>query len=263
MRLLDCDFSKRGRARVLALTVLGTLACVALALALDSYSFASGEWHWGDKPLNDFLIPLVIAPPFFVFLLSKLRELAIAHDELMNVASTDGLTSLLNRRAFTAMVDGYLERVGERPAQGALLVVDVDHFKMVNDRFGHECGDNALKLIAEAIRHSVREIDLVGRIGGEEFGIFIPGLAPEQIAVVAERMRVAVGKAPFMPSDHRYPLSISVGGATFSDRADFGALYRCADRWLYHAKSQGRNRVEVHSLAMPVGGEGPPAAYLH
>ena len=265
MNPLSWDWSKRGRARVFGLSALGTLACILFAFAFDSYSFATGQWRWGTDPANDFLIPLVIAPPFFYFLLSKLRELAIAHHELMTVASTDSLTSLLNRGAFTAMVDGYLERVNEQPdtSQGALLVVDIDHFKSVNDRFGHDCGDKALKLVAQTIKGAVRDVDLVGRMGGEEFCIFIPGLTGDGITGVAERVRLAVNEAHFLAAEHPYQLSVSIGGATFSDHADFSSLYRCADHWLYFAKENGRNRVEVQNLGSSLSENGRPGSFLH
>lgn len=262
---LSWDWSKRGRARVFGLTALGTSACILFAFAFDSYSFATGQWRWGTDPANDFLIPLVIAPPFFFFLLSKLRELAIAHHELMTVASTDSLTSLLNRRAFTTMVDGYLERVEEQPdgSRSALLVVDVDHFKSVNDRFGHDCGDSALKLVARTIKGAVRDVDLVGRMGGEEFCIFIPGLSPDGIRGVAERIRLAVSETRFLAAEHPYRLSVSVGGAIFSEEADFSSLYRCADQWLYFAKENGRNRVEVRYLDTPRSAGGQAERLVH
>jgi diguanylate cyclase (GGDEF)-like protein len=238
--------------RVYLFTTLGTLLCIAVAFAIDSYSFETGTWRWGESPWNNLIIPLVLAPPFFFYLLSKLRELAIAHHELMNVASTDSLTACLNRRAFTEMVEGYLRRVAEaqnrdRPAAqaGALLVIDVDHFKSVNDRFGHDHGDEALKIIASTIKGVVRDIDLVGRIGGEEFSVFLPGLQAEGVANVAERIRREIGEAAFRPHGERYRLSASIGGAVFDRPFSFSELYRRADRQLYRAKQSGRDRVDL------------------
>ena len=146
---------------------MGTLACIVLAFALDGYSFQSGRWEVPIRWYNNILIPIVVAPPFFYFLLSKLRELSLAHRELLTVASTDPLTNCLNRRAFTALVDGYLSKFDDstEKGQGALLVLDVDHFKDVNDRYGHDCGDQALILIADTIKASVREPDLVASGG--------------------------------------------------------------------------------------------------
>ena len=243
------DLSARGWGRVVLFSTLGTLACSCVAFILDSYSFETGTWRWGETPLNNIFIPLVVAPPFFVYLLSKLRELAIAHHELSIVASTDVLTSCLNRRAFTAMVDAYLERVvgEEAKREGALLIIDVDHFKEVNDNFGHESGDEALKIIAQTIKGVVREIDLVGRIGGEEFSVFLPGTDANRTHLIAERIRAAVSTVEFYPTGNRCDLSVSVGGATYDREATFSELFRQADLRLYSAKQNGRNRVEIQN----------------
>lgn len=259
---MNLDWSKRGWARVWAVTVAGTLICIAFALAFDSYSFATGEWRWGTDPLNNFLIPGLIAPPLFFLFSNKLRELAIAHHELATVAATDGLTSLLNRRAFSEMVDGYLQKV-EKAAnldQDGMLLIDVDHFKVVNDSFGHDLGDEALKLIASTISTNVRETDLVGRLGGEEFGVFIPAQSPERISAMAERIRTAVNDAHFAPNGRLYPLSVSVGGLIFGRGLRFSDIYRNADERLYEAKRNGRNRIEMSTLqaaATPARMEAP------
>ena len=242
------DLSARGWGRVILLSGLGTLVCILVSFAIDSFSFETGTWRWGNAPWNNAIIPLVLAPPFFVYLLSKLRELAIAHHELSIVASTDVLTSCLNRRAFTAMVDAYLERVNVEQAkgEGALLIIDVDHFKSVNDSFGHECGAEALKIIAQAIKGVVREIDLVGRIGGEEFSVFLPGTDANRTKLIAERIRAAISTVEFYPTESRCDLSVSVGGATYDRQATFSDLFRQADQRLYAAKKNGRNRVEIN-----------------
>jgi GGDEF domain-containing protein len=173
------DFSPRGWGRVILWTVVGTIACVAIALYVDSFNFHTMT---GDELtraiLVDVFLPICLAVPMLLFLLIKLRQLAIAHHQLAQVASTDSLTSVLNRGAFTAMVEGYLKQVREDDFAhrgGALLVIDADNFKTVNDTFGHDAGDEALKLIAKAIARLLRTTDLVGRIGGEEFAVFLPG----------------------------------------------------------------------------------------
>jgi diguanylate cyclase len=235
---------------VVVFTTLGTLACIIVAFAVDSYSFVTRSWRWGERPLNNVIIPLILAPPFFYFLLSKLRELAIAHQELLVVSATDSLTSCLNRRAFTALVDGYLDRVTLRQvaAEGALLVIDVDHFKAVNDNFGHEQGDEALRIIARKIRDEVRDTDFVGRLGGEEFSVFLPGMGQPNTEIIAERIRSAVNAAEFTPLGQQYPLSVSVGGVTFETSVSYGDLYKYADLQLYSAKRNGRNRVEIQHI---------------
>ncbi len=251
---MKLDWSSKGRARVYAFTVLGTLVCVGFAFVFDGYSFKDGTWRWGSDPINNLLIPLILAPPLFLFILTKMRQLAIAHEELMTVAATDSLTSLLNRRAFTEMVDGYLNRVEEAAAasHNALFVIDVDHFKDVNDRFGHENGDKALQLIAEAITETVHNSDLVGRIGGEEFCVFMPRKPSDHFPIAAERIRSAINNVDFVVNEQRHLLSVSVGGVIFERGATFSDLYRGADERLYVAKRNGRNRVEL--AVLPAGG---------
>lgn len=245
------DWSERGWARVYIFTALGTAVCIAFAFAFDSYSFSTGTWQLSDNSINNLLIPLLIGPPFFFVLLNKMRQLAIAHRELLTVAMTDGLTSLLNRRAFTEMVDGYLKRAKEAgaPTYGALLAIDVDHFKIINDSFGHDIGDEALKQIARSIVSAVRETDIVGRIGGEEFCVFIPGQSPESVRLVAERIRTSISETAFEARGQPQHLSASIGGVTFNRNATFDDLYRYADEWLYCAKNAGRNRVELRAFS--------------
>lgn len=258
---MKIDWSATGWARAYVFTALGTVACIAFAFVFDSFSFITGAWQWGSDPLNNLLIPLFLAPPLFFFLLYKMRQLAIAHQELMKIATTDGLTSLLNRRAFTEMVDAYLKRAETAltPSHGALLLIDVDHFKIINDKFGHDVGDEALKLIARTIASSLRETDLVGRVGGEEFCVFIPAQSPERIQTVAERIRSSVYDAVFNARGQRHSLSVSVGGVVFDHTAEFSDLYRGADERLYRAKRNGRNRIELCAFD-----EGPVAlAAMH
>ena len=245
---MKLDFSPRGQSRVYLLTVLGSLLCVGVAYFLDSFNFATGQWITGN--INNLFIPLILAVPMLHFTLTKLRELAIAHHELMHIAATDSLTSLLNRRAFNAMVHGYLERMERRHAvfSGALLIVDIDHFKVINDNFGHVHGDEALRLVARSIRDSVRDFDVVGRMGGEEFSIFLPGSNPHHAATTAERIRLAIQAIEFAPVGAPHRISASVGGAVFDRCLTFAELYQVADQRLYAAKRQGRNRVELMGL---------------
>ena len=176
--------SSTSLARVVSLTVAGTLLCISVAMAIDSFSFGTMTWRWGSDPLNNVVIPAVLAPPLLFLLLWKMRELAMAHREVLTAASTDSLTQCLNRRAFTAMVEGYLESLR---GSGALLVIDVDHFKSVNDTYGHVEGDKDLELIAGAIKGSVRSNDLVARMGGEEFSVFLPATDASGAAVAGKR----------------------------------------------------------------------------
>lgn len=187
-------------------------------------------------------MPTALGGPILLFLQVRSAQLREANRKLETLASTDWLTDCLNRRAFTSRVGATL---GRAAGSGALLVIDADHFKTVNDRFGHERGDEVLQMIAAAIRDSVRDGDLVGRIGGEEFGVFLKDAGHDVATRAAERIRAAVN-ALFVTSEGvAQRLSVSIGGAVCAGDSDFSELFQIADRRLYEAKHAGRNRVEL------------------
>jgi diguanylate cyclase len=176
---------------------------------------------------------------------NKLRDFAIAHYEMSILASHDGLTGCLNRGAFITLVDAYLSDPGERGGLSCgLLVIDADNFKSINDRFGHSAGDSALRLIALAIKGGIRAADLIGRVGGEEFAVFLPRAELIEAQTIGERIRRAVGAQDFRPLGKPEMLTVSVGGAVFGGPVSFRELFGSADACLYAAKRYGRNRVE-------------------
>jgi len=255
----------RGWMQLARWTVFGTLGCIALSVSFNYVFFSiHAPAALFESVVSATVIPILLAGPLFFYLTLKMRELAVANHKLRVLASTDSLTSCLNRGAFTNLVDGYLERLprttGER--LGAMLVIDADHFKSINDRFGHHLGDEALKLIAEAIRTSIRKGDIVGRLGGEEFGVFLPQVSAEAAAAIAERIRLRIHDTEFMPDGRVLPISVSIGGAAFERRLSFSELFRIADERLYAAKSTGRDRVEM--TFVPAGSRlGELAATIH
>lgn len=240
--------SLRGWFRLTQWTVFGTLGCVAIAVGFNYLYFkavAPEAIHPGLVSAT--IIPILLAGPLFFYLTLKLRELAIANHKMRIVASTDSLTACLNRGAFTNIVDTHLGTLpaGDGLRQGALLVIDADRFKSINDRFGHHCGDDALRMIANGIRLVLRKKDVFGRLGGEEFGVFLPEATPAEAAMVAERIRNAVSCANFQVDGRRRNLSVSIGGACFDGQVSFGELFRTADERLYAAKNTGRDKVEM------------------
>lgn len=190
------------------------------------------------------ILPLALGGPSFFCMLARQRKLALTNERLRILASTDGLTGCLNRRAFTTEVMARLAD-GEAGGCGALLVIDADEFKSINDRFGHDQGDAALKCIAAAIRSSVRRDDPVGRMGGEEFATFLVGADHHVACAIADRILAAIREARFAPNGQRHPLSVSIGGAALGRQDSFATLYRTADRCLYEAKQAGRDRLEM------------------
>ncbi|MBN9317846.1 MAG: GGDEF domain-containing protein [Devosia sp.] len=187
-------------------------------------------------------LPAALGGPVLLFLQVRSAQLRVANRRLETLASTDWLTDCLNRRVFTASVSSALDS-GE--PTGTLLVIDADHFKTINDRFGHERGDEVLQMIAAAIRDSIRDGDLVGRLGGEEFGVFLKGAGFEAAGRIAERIRAAINGLFVTSEGVVQRLSVSIGGAVCAGDGGFAQLFRVADRRLYAAKHAGRNRVEL------------------
>lgn len=245
--------SARGWLMLARWTLAGTLGCIAVAVTINWLMFRGfGREAMTQSVASAVLIPVVLAGPLFFYLTLKMRELAVVNHKLKELATIDGLTACLNRTEFAARVDAVLEGAGERRrSQAALLVIDADHFKAINDRFGHDQGDEALRLIAAAIRDCVRREDLVGRLGGEEFGVFLPGANGRNAQDIAERIRGAISGTRFLPAEAEHRLSASIGGATVEGRSDFQTLFRMADRRLYEAKAAGRDRVAMSPDAAP------------
>jgi len=169
----------------------------------------------------------------------------------LDMALTDPLTGLYNQRYLRR----HLSNLTDDPAarELALLLIDIDHFKSVNDRFGHPAGDTALRLIADTLRANTRVFDLVARYGGEEFVVVMPGSGIEDALPAAERLRSATEALGFEPAGGgKVQLTISVGVAsTGGQRSSMETLLHAADNALYEAKRGGRNRVMVAAPAPP------------
>lgn len=177
-----------------------------------------------------------------------------ANDRLEEISLLDGLTNVANRRSFEITLDVEWHRATRSESSLALLMMDVDCFKMLNDRYGHRYGDACLVEIADAVRLNLgRSGDFVGRFGGEEFAVLLPSTSEEDARVVAERLRLAVlGREIENERAAGGIVSISIGLAVY---AQFGsgsaeALVEAADRALYQAKQNGRNRVERYAEAV-------------
>lgn len=254
------DLSPLGKGRIYLATAAGTVFCIGAALLVDSFNFGSmSPDRLMRAILVDIFLPTALAGPLIWFFMSKLRALAIAHERLAIFASTDPLTGVLNRSALTARIEQQLAAppTDGIPVRGALLILDADNFKSINDTHGHEQGDVALKLITEATRSVLRNTDLLGRIGGEEFCVFLPGASQFTADAVGERIRHAVSVVPFNPAGNRHRLSVSIGGAVFDRPLPLSDLLRIADQQLYFAKQNGRDRVSISPI---VHYESVPAA---
>ncbi|MBN2123172.1 MAG: diguanylate cyclase, partial [Deltaproteobacteria bacterium] len=170
---------------------------------------------------------------------------------ILILASTDGLTGLLNRRAFMERMEGELHRAGREGKGLSVILADIDYFKKINDSHGHQAGDTVLQRFAEQLRKSSRPYDLVGRYGGEEFVICLPGTGLSQAASVGERLRKGVEemKTESPSVAVAIPITASFGVASLVQESgeDMDSLIHRADEALYRAKAEGRNRVVVNA----------------
>jgi len=186
--------------------------------------------------------------------------------QLAWLANTDELTELRNRRAFMEAGELLLRQCRRYPQQLAALLIDIDHFKTINDRYGHHVGDQAIRRVADALTAALRETDIIGRLGGEEFAVLMPHTDRAAALHAAERLRQAVANLKIgLLSGGPLTTTISVGVAPYETGITLDNLLMHADMALYQAKNLGRNRVHFHSPDTPVPQErdlfeDPPAS---
>ena len=179
--------------------------------------------------------------------------------DLARLAMIDPLTAILNRRAFMLEYERELSRCVREKTGLALAIFDLDHFKDVNDTHGHLVGDKVLRRVADTLRASLRGHDVIGRYGGEEFALLMPGADTAAALAGTERARLAVGERPIQVGSLRIPITVSAGvAADGSAGADWESLLRRADAALYEAKRSGRNRVVAAQGLPPRGGSTVP-----
>jgi diguanylate cyclase (GGDEF)-like protein len=229
----------------------GTLACIPL-VALGE-TVGAIHLHWPER--QELSLPVRLA----MLRVSEHSALSIANRRLLlalrGQADTDGRTGLTNSRAFDETVQ---RRLSMKPQgdRAAILMLDLDHFKDFNDRYGHPAGDEALRVFAQLLGASIREQDVAARYGGEEFAVYLAGLGATEAAEVAERVRERIETTiiPLGPGKTGR-LTVSIGIASAPDEgSELVALLRAADEALYRAKLAGRNRVVTRN------GGGAPAA---
>jgi two-component system cell cycle response regulator len=210
-----------------------------------------------DLGANDYIIRPIDKNELTARARTQIRRKRL-HDRLrenyhrsLSLALTDPLTGLYNRRYVSAHLEGLMNRAGEVAKGPALLMFDIDHFKRINDSYGHLAGDAVLCEIAKRAQHHVRSFDLVARYGGEEFLVLMPETNLQAALVVGERLRLSIDEAPFVLPDTRKEIkvTVSIGVATTLDHGDSPTdLLRRADEALYAAKNGGRNRMESWPL---------------
>ena len=172
----------------------------------------------------------------------KQRELLEAHLRIQ--ATTDSLTGLFSRLHFFELSQREVRRQVRRQSPLSLLLIDLDHFKKINDRFGHSAGDQALVFFADTCRANLRETDIVGRVGGEEFAVLLPDTKLEDALELSRRLLRSLSQAPLQVDSAEIHVSASIGVVVVEPGDDgLRQAYSRADQALYQAKAQGRNRV--------------------
>lgn len=254
---------KLERAEVSRRALLIRVGCIGTFSLLMSWAFTFGIGHFfraaADPAVLNFIIstiaPLAISIPVSFIFLSKTEEIAALNIDLENAcrelqrlnalnekrATIDAMTGLFNRVHFLESAD----TLQKQYSYGSLLMLDVDHFKKINDRWGHAIGDTALASVAFAISQAVRRGDIVGRLGGEEFGVYLPETDIRDAASVAERIRRNVEQIRFSPGGQAHMLTVSIGVSEAAPGDPLPSILRRADHAMYESKNAGRNTVRL------------------
>lgn len=178
--------------------------------------------------------------PTIISLMERMRDLIEAHIKLLYLGAYDQLTGLYNRTYFYKEAEREMKRADRYHTPIAMLLLDIDHFKQVNDAFGHLTGDEVLRNMARAITSSLRGADIAARYGGEEFVVLMPNISFCKAVYAAERIRVLLENSHLLPSGK---LTVSIGTAEYIHGETFDDWFKRADAALYRAKNSGRNRV--------------------
>jgi diguanylate cyclase len=239
LAMLSMDKVAVGGARFLArTTAVLALACVLVAAA----NGFRADVHTGFAEMLATLPLLVVYPMTVGFITYRLARRVRDQNRLLSeISRTDGLTRLLNRRYWEQAVADEFERCRRGGQRASLLMLDIDHFKVINDRHGHPVGDEVIRRLGAILHDTLRQGDVPGRYGGEEFGIVLPDTRAAGAEAIAERVRRRIEGAALSPSGIRATVSIGIAELDAEDR-DYSVWIAHADRALYSAKERGRNR---------------------
>jgi len=207
-------------------------------------TFVNDEQTSGSFPLRngDFI---KIGRTIFKFIASNNIEAAY-HDEVYRLTTVDGLTQAFNRRYFEDTLEREMARCHRHHRSLSLLMIDIDHFKDVNDSHGHLAGDMVLKAVSTLIKSRIRREDVLARYGGEEFSLLLPEINQKGAAVLAEKLRKAIEKSVFAFDGIAIPVTVSVGVSSINKNIEEPSeLIKVADTRLYQAKDGGRNQVSA------------------
>lgn len=223
-----------------ALSLLAISGIVRGALLLEANASTVFVAGLGNLQYSLIAIPVFVLIPLLLTILTAER----LRQELENQARRDALTHAYNRRGFTELAEREWARARRRDEPLSLLMLDIDHFKEINDRYGHAVGDLVLTEASARIQEVLRTEDLWCRFGGEEFVAMLPGTSLEDAVLVAERLRESISDVPFITAKGEINISVSIGVASReAQHPNWEAVSQLADEAVYRAKQEGRNRV--------------------
>ena len=179
---------------------------------------------------------------------TEIRKDISTQKKLEEVWMTDQLTGLFNRSRLDELFDAELRRANRYGTHFSILLLDIDHFKQINDTHGHLVGDDVLYAAAKLLQENIRDVDILGRWGGEEFLFILPNTNQSEALILAEKLRNTLRDHPFTPVNK---LTASIGISSFIAGVDADELFKRADDALYRAKAKGRDRVELGMVIIP------------
>lgn len=234
------------RRRVFELSVLTTLLCIILSVGvLFLITLLNKSIGFAEGILPTIAIPLIIGPIVSYIIFMQSYQLTQAKTKLEDLSRTDLLTGLYNKRFFTELVGMELAVASRYEFSSSLLLIDLDHFKDVNDDYGHLAGDEVIRIISNVIRRNVRRTDVVGRLGGEEFIVFLPHTDLDGAMVAADRVRRIISESEITYKEDQIRVSASIGAASTSvEITDIEELLQAADVAMCTAKGNGHNKLE-------------------
>jgi diguanylate cyclase (GGDEF)-like protein/PAS domain S-box-containing protein len=231
---------------------------------ISSYSIEKRFVHAGGRSIWVLLSVSFVRdeqdrPPYFIELVQDISERKKVEGRLAHLVDHDFLTALFNRRRFEQLLVQQIKSVARYGGRGALLLIDLDRFKAVNDRFGHKAGDDLLKAVATALSSQTRETDVLARLGGDEFGVILPHVDQSHAELVANGLLKALRRQTPLLAEHRIPMTASIGVAMFEGLGAVEML-AAADSAMYEAKAGGGDRFALYCTSKGPSPNVSPAA---
>ena len=225
---------------------------IAVGNSLFSFSFYPSHTYIDRQRSIEPLIILCMGILFSAVTSVYVLTLLLQKRKIRDIAVRDSLTGIFNRGHFIRCLKEETDRCRRNGDTISIIMMDIDYFKHINDRYGHTTGDSVLLTFARIIQNYVRKTDIPGRVGGEEFAIALPFTGKDEAKTIADRIRARLEQESFTgPSDERFSVTVSVGIATFTPEDSLKDFLHRADQALYQAKEQGRNRIITGSAVLP------------